>query len=76
MALLSECRNDGGEFALAGAGDDVGSGRPLSAHAHIERPIEPKRETARGFVKLHRRDAEIEHNAVDRRGAGERLQVG
>ena len=37
----------------------------LAAHAHVERAVEAEREAASGGVELHRRNAEIEHDAVD-----------
>ena len=70
MALLAEQEDDVGEIALARRGDDVGGARPVAAHAHVERPVEPEREAAFGAVELHRGDAEIEHDAVDLREAG------
>ena len=44
----------------------VGGARAVAAHAHVERAVEAEREAALGLVELHRRDAEIEHDAVDR----------
>ena len=65
------------ELALAGARDDVGRARAVTTHAHVERPIEAKRKAARGIVDLHRRDAEVEHDAVDRAAAADDcLQIG
>ena len=40
--------------------------RPLVPHAHIEGRVEAQREAARGFIELHRRNADVEHNSVDR----------
>ena len=64
--LLAEYEDDVGEIALAGGVHDVGGARPLAAHAHVERPVEPEREAALGLVELHRGDADVEHDAVDR----------
>ena len=65
MALLAENENDVGEIALARRVDHVGRARPLAAHAHVERPVEAEGEAALGIVELHRRNAEVEHHAVD-----------
>ena len=46
--------------------DHVGRARPGAAHAHVERTVEAEREAAGGFVELHRRQPDIEHDAVDR----------
>ena len=79
MVFLAEDRNDGGEIAFAAVGDDIGCGRTVAPHAHIERPVEPEREAAIGLVELHGRHADVKHDAVDR-GAGvltyDRLQAG
>ena len=55
---------------------DVGRGRALAPHAHVERPFAPKREAPRGLVELHGRNAEVEQNAIDRRRAGDQAQIG
>ena len=65
MPLLAEARNDGGEIALGGGGNQVGGARPALAHAHVERAVETEGEAALGFVELHRRDADIEHDTID-----------
>ena len=59
--------------------DDIGRACALAAHAHVERAIEAEREAAPGRVELHRRNAEIEHDAVDRLEAGiarNRVEIG
>ncbi len=66
MPLLAERSDDGGEVALGGLRHHVGGARPVAAHAHVERAVEAERKAALGLVELHRRDAEIEHDAVDR----------
>src|ERR1700722_9780197 len=77
MTFLAQSRDDESEFALTGARDDVGSARAVTAHAHVERPIEAKRKAARGIVDLHRRDADVEHDTVDRgRAANDGFQIG
>lgn len=42
--------------------DQIGRRRPLSAHAHIERPLETKREAARCVIELHRGNPEVGQN--------------
>src|ERR1700733_6543838 len=77
MTLFAQDGDDEPEFALTGARDDVGRAWTIAAHAHVERPIEAKRKAARGIVDLHRRDADVEHDAVNRgRAADDRFQVG
>ena len=66
MTLFAQCRDDEPELALTGARNNVGRARAVTAHAHVERPIEAKRKAARGIVDLHRRDADVEHDTVDR----------
>ncbi len=38
---------------------------PSLRHPHVERTVEAERKSALGLVELHRRDADIEHHAVD-----------
>ena len=59
-------RDDGGEIALGRLRHHIGRARPGRAHAHVERAVEAEGEAALGLVELHRRHAEIEHDAVDR----------
>ena len=74
MALLAEQVDDVGEIALGCLRDDVGGARPVAAHAHVERAVEAEREAALGLVELHRRDADVEHDAVDRRRSRRRAR--
>ena len=39
---------------------------PSLAHPHVERTVEPEREAALGLIELHRGNADIHHDAVDR----------
>ncbi len=55
--------------------DDFLDALAAAAHAHVERRIEAEREAARRIVELHRRDAEIESNAVDLANAVRRQQL-
>ena len=45
----------------------VGGGGAVRRHAHVERAVALEREAALGVVELHRRDADVEHDAVDGR---------
>ena len=65
MPLLAKLEDDVGEIALGCPRHHIGGARPLAAHPHVERPVEPEREAALRLVELHRRDADIEHDAVD-----------
>ena len=63
--LLAELADDLGKLLLGQCVDDIGCGRALPAHAHIERSLFHEGETALSLVELHRRDAKIEHDAGD-----------
>src|SRR3984957_16263038 len=77
MTLFAQNCDDESKVALSRARDDVGRARAVAAHAHVERPIEAKRKAARGIVDLHRRDADVEHDTVDRgHAADDCLQIG
>ena len=43
---------------------------PSPLHAHVERPVAAEGEAALGLVELHRRDADVENDAVDALEAG------
>ena len=66
MPLLAERSDDGGEVALGSLRHHVGCARPGFAHAHVERAVQAERKSAVGLVKLHRGNAEIEDDSVDR----------
>ena len=66
MTLLAEDVDDVGEIGLGGLRDHVRRGRAVMAHPHVERAVEPERKAALGLVELHRGDADIHHDAVDR----------
>ena len=79
MALLAERRDDGGKVALGCRGHDIGRGRSVAAHAHVEGTIAAEGKSALGLVELHRGDAEVEDDAVDRvvsAALRHRLQIG
>src|SRR5581483_11660975 len=65
VALLPEAAEDLGQLALVVLVDDLARrqvGRGV--HAHVERRVGRVREAAFGSIELHRRDAEIEQDAV------------
>ncbi len=66
MSLFAQGENDTSEIPLARCVDHIGRTRAFAAHAHVERPIVAEREAALAAIKLHRGDAKIEHDAVDR----------
>ena len=68
--------DDVGEIALGRAAHDIGRGRPVCAHPHVERTVEAEREAALGLVELHRGHADIHHDAVDRIDALRRADLG
>ena len=79
VLLLAEDADDAREIAWLHAVDDVGGGRPVGAHAHVERPVGAEGEAALGLVELHGGDADVEHDAVDAgvaMVAGDRVEVG
>src|SRR5687767_15456214 len=53
------------ELALLEAVDHVGSAETRPSHAHVERSVLLEGEAALGLVDLHRRHADIEHDAVN-----------
>ena len=66
MTLLAEDIDDVGEIGLGGLRDHIRRGRAVMAHPHVERAAEPEREAALGLVELHRGNADVHHDAVDR----------
>src|SRR5258705_10923417 len=65
VTFFAERLDDRGKVPIAGAGDDICRARTVAAHAHVERAVEAEREATGGFVELHRRHADVEHDAVD-----------
>ncbi len=70
MALLAKLAQQRGQLGLGQGVDEVGRRRapivsPPRAHAHVERPVGAEREAAPGLVELERRDAEVEHHAIE-----------
>src|SRR6476620_8177176 len=79
MPLLAEGKDDVSEIPFACRVDHVGRAGALAAHAHVERSVETERKAAFRGVELHGRDAEIEHDAIDRvvpRLTGDRVEIG
>ena len=66
-SLLAIVVDDVGEHALIGLVDELGRALAARLHPHVERPVIAEREAALGLVELHRGDADIEHDAVERR---------
>ena len=63
-ALLAEMKQNVGDRRFIFVAQDVGCRTAASSHAHVERRIEAQREAARRLVELHRRNADVEHDAV------------
>ena len=74
MPLFAEQEDDVGKVALGRRIDDVGGARPSPLMRMSSGPSLPEGEAALGLVELHRRDAEVEHHAVDRVMAAARAQ--
>src|SRR5271157_6030808 len=68
-ALLAEMEEHIGDCRLVLVAQNVSGGPTLASHAHVERRVETQREAALGLIELHRRDADVENDAVDRRDA-------
>ncbi len=64
MAFLAQKIENAGQIAGLETVDHVGSARPFFRHAHVERTVLLEGEAALGLIDLHRRHANIEHNAV------------
>ena len=78
-ALLAEIMENVGEPLLGGRVDNLRGGRARAAHAHVERPVIAKGETAIRLVELHGRDADIEDDALERKkilARGDLLELG
>ena len=55
-----------GDRRLVVLAQDVGGRTAAAPHAHIEGRVEAQREAARRLVELHRRNADIQNDAVHR----------
>ena len=73
LTLLADSR---GRCASARPGsavvDQIGGGRALGAHAHVQRAVAHEGKAALGLVQLHGGDAEVEGHAVGGRRAQRR----
>jgi hypothetical protein len=76
MPLLAEDIDDIGKIRLGRLRHHIGRGRAVLAHAHVERTVETEREAAFGLIELHRRDADIHHDAIDERLALRGTHIG
>ena len=77
-ALLAEMKENVGDRGLVLVAQDVGGRAPVSLHAHVEGRLEAQREAARRLVELHRRNPDVEHDAVGRLDAealGDRVEI-
>src|SRR5215212_383003 len=63
--LFSERRDNLGEVAGGSICNDVRGARTVAIHTHVERTVLAEREPAFCFVQLHRRNADIQQDAVD-----------
>ena len=75
-ALLAVLEENVGERRLGQAVDEVGGRGAGLAHPHVERAVLLEGEAAGGLVELHRGDADVEHDAVERRMARPRRRCG
>src|SRR6185369_10037729 len=64
--LLAQSVEDVGNLFLISVIDEVRRRHAGLRHAHVERAVSLKREATIGAIELHRRDADIEHDPVDR----------
>ena len=55
-----------GDRRLVLVAQNVGGRTAAAPHAHVEGRVEAQREAARGFVELHRGDADVERDPVHR----------
>jgi len=65
LALLTILTDHPGKGSLRCCIDKLGRCDPDRIHAHVERTILPKGKSPMGRLKLHRRDAKIEDDAIN-----------
>ena len=75
-ALLAVTPDDVGELCFVGVVHQIGRRLPVLLHAHVERTGGTEGKAAVGLVELHRRDTEIERDAVDILDAFGRQELG
>ena len=73
-ALFAIVVQDIGQRFLGRAVDQISGAFAVLAHAHVQRAILGKGKPARRLIQLHRRDAKVQHNAVQR-FLGKAIQV-
>ena len=66
VTLFAEDVDDVGKIGLGRSCDHIRRGRAILPHPHIEGTVGAERKAAPGLVELHRGDADIHHDAVDR----------
>src|SRR5581483_6783884 len=76
MIFLPEGRNDRRKVPFACVRNNIRGAWTIAAHAHVERPVEPKGKSALRFVDLHGRQAEVEDDAVSSSFLGMRGEIG
>ena len=74
--LLAELEDQVGELLLGQPVHEVGCGRPLVAHPHVQRSVVAIAEPTFRPVELHRGDPEVEEHAVDRTVDGLLIDLG
>src|SRR5262245_3248098 len=77
--LFAERKDNVGQGSLAGRIHNISRTWALPAHAHVERSLQPERETAPGRVELHGRHPQVEHDSIDSvesRFACQRIEIG
>jgi len=73
-ALLAQAPDQFGKLGLCQTRHEVRNSLPFTAHAHVKRSVEAKRETQLRRGELYRREAEIESYSSDRIGSHWREQ--
>ena len=63
-----------GEIFLFEAIDEVRRAVAVTTHPHVERTVAHEGKAAQRLVELHGGDADVEHHAIDRGGAGELIE--
>jgi len=69
MPLFPKDVDDVGEFLLGGVRDDICRRRSRMPHSHVQGAIQTEREAPAGLIELHRGDADVHDDAVDRPNA-------
>ena len=64
-ALFAVMVENVGQFRFRRFVDEIGRAGSVALHAHVERPVVAERKPALCLVELHRRNPDVEHDAVD-----------